>query len=72
MPAARVALRLVEAYSTPIALALLLGTCVLCTWASGNGVLAQTVTDALIRVDRRDFRPQMRCIACKNWPEDLR
>ena len=50
MPAARAALRLVEAYSTPVALALLLGACVLCTWASGNGVLAQTVTDALIRV----------------------
>ena len=50
MRAARAALGLVEAYSTPITLALVLGTCVLCTWASGNGVLAQTVTDALIRV----------------------
>ena len=50
MRAARSARRLAEAYSTPIALALILAACVLGTWASGNGVLAQTVTDALIRV----------------------
>ena len=41
---------LVDAYSTPIALSLLLAACVAGTWASGNAVLAQTVADALIRV----------------------
>lgn len=50
MRGTRSARGLIEAYSTPIALALVLAACVLGTWASGNAVLAQTVTDALIRV----------------------
>ncbi len=50
MAAARRLRRLIEAYSTPIALSLILGAVVVATWLSGDAVFAQTVTDTLIRV----------------------
>jgi uncharacterized membrane protein (DUF441 family) len=42
--------RLIEAYSTPIALSAILTAVVVATWLSGDAVIAQTVTDTLIRV----------------------
>ena len=50
MAAARDLRRLLEAYSTPIVLSLILTTVVVATWLSGDRVFAQTVTDTLIRV----------------------
>ena len=41
---------LLEAYSTPIALSLILAAVVVLTWLAGGAVFAQTVTDTLIRV----------------------
>lgn len=43
-------LALVEAYSTPILLSLILTAIVVLTWLGGSGVFEQTVTDGLIRV----------------------
>ncbi len=41
---------LLEAYSTPLSLSLILAVLVGAVWLSGSGVLQHTVTDALIRV----------------------
>lgn len=48
--ARRSPLALLEAYSTPILLSLILAGVVVATWLSGDKVFAQTVTDTLIRV----------------------
>lgn len=46
----RTAVLVLESYSTPLLLSLILSGIVVAVWLSGNGVLAQTATDTLIRV----------------------
>lgn len=50
MASLRSPLAILEAYSTPVLLSLILTLVVAVVWFAAGGVLAQTVTDALIRV----------------------